>query len=134
MSMVTTLSRPFISLESLFRAKQIPIDRILLARMPYAVSIGPLDQLRRHLWTEIHLCIVDRPCRLISKNSRSYLKTSTLCSQLFIVRVRLTRTSKSTESTRVRNIRCRPKISVSLRNSGFYGKTKFLQSMVTVHY
>ena len=67
-------------------------------------------------------------------NNRSYLKTSTLCSQLFIVRVRLTRTPKSTESTRVRNIRCRPKISVSLRNSGFYGKTKFLQSLVTVHY
>jgi hypothetical protein len=78
------------------------------------------------------------PCRSASsthfKNNRSYLNTSTLCSQLFTVRVRLTRTPKSTESTRVRNIRCRPKISVSLRNSGFYGKTKFLQSMVTVHY
>ena len=133
MSMVTTLSLPFISLESLFRAKQIPIDRILLARMPYAVSIGPLDQLRRHFDRNTFM-----PCRSASsthfKNNRSYLNTSTLCSQLFTVRVRLTRTPKSTESTRVRNIRCRPKISVSLRNSGFYGKTKFLQSMVTVHY
>eukprot|EP00884_Botryococcus_braunii_P005651 jgi/Botrbrau1/15087/Bobra.0221s0006.1 len=78
------------------------------------------------------------PCRSASsthsQNNRSYLKTSTLCSQLFIVRVRSTRTSKSTESTRVRNIRCRPKTSVSLRTSGFYGKTQFLQSKITVHY
>ena len=44
---------PFINLESLFRAKQIPIDRIRLARMLYAASIGPLYRLRRHLWTEI---------------------------------------------------------------------------------
>jgi hypothetical protein len=58
---------PFINLESLFRAKQIPIDRILLARMLYAASIGPVDQLRRHLWTEILLRLVDRPRRLIRK-------------------------------------------------------------------
>ena len=122
MSMVTTLSRPFISLESLFRAKQIPIDRILLARMPYAVSIGPPRSAPSTL--------MDRntfmPCRSASsthfQNNRSYLKTSTLCSQLFIVRVRLTRTPKSTESTRVRNIRCRPKISVSLRTPDFTEK------------